>query len=112
MDWRPLTAHGGTVTDVKFDNDGRVIIRSRQEVAPILDDNKLLRNHANPRREGGIGRHVATVPNNIIHKWLQEGIDIWSGDCQDGIARKLNDPDWAYLRVGGGRIGVSNGVAR
>ena len=62
---------------------------------------------------GGLGRHVATIPNAILAKWLlEDGIDVWSGEHQDGLARKLNDPDNAYLRTGGGHIGVSNGVAR
>jgi hypothetical protein len=30
----------------------------------------------------------------------------------DKLARKLNDPDWAYLRTAPGRLGVTNGVMR
>jgi hypothetical protein len=113
-DWRPLNSRGGIITDVKFDTDGRRIIRTRQEVDHILDGNKFQRDHLDHRRyDKSLGRKVAEVPATIIHKWLQEGIDIWSGECQDAIARKLNDPDWAYLRTdNGGHIGVSNGVAR
>lgn len=114
MHWRPLSANGGKVTDVKFDSDGRIIVRTRQECDPVLENNKVARNHLDPRRKalGGLGRHIATIPNIIVHKWLQEGIDIYSGECQDGLARKMNDPDWAYLRTAPGHIGVSNGVAR
>lgn len=107
--WRPLSAHGGQVTDVKFDADGRIIVRSRQEADPILEANKAEMNHG---RRGREWRKVATVPNNIIHKWLQEGIDIFSGEHQEAVARKLNDPDNRYLRTAPGCIGVSNGVAR
>lgn len=114
-DWRPLIGHGGQVTDVKFDSDGRIIIRSRQDVEGILDINKDARNHGRASPGGkSLGRHVATVPNSIIYKWLSEdGVDVYDSDHQDGIAKKLNDPDWAYLRVDNrSHIGVSNGVAR
>jgi hypothetical protein len=61
-------------------------IRTRQEVDHILDGNKFQRNHGltNRRYDKSLGRKVAEVPATIIHKWLQEGIDIWSGECQDG----------------------------
>jgi hypothetical protein len=113
MTWRPLRiTDDGRVTDVKFDSDGRIIVRTREEVAPILDHNKAIRNHGTPAPTIDGWRHYATIPNTVVHKWLQEGIDVWSGECQDALARKLNDPDWAYLRTNTGRIGVSNGVAR
>lgn len=111
-DWRALSSNAGKVTDVKFDSDGRIIVRSRQNVDPILDANKVQRNHGTAGRIGDLGRKIATVPVTIVHKWLQEGIDVFSGEHQDALARKLNDPDWRYLRTGGGHLGVSNGVAR
>lgn len=115
MDWRPLSAHGGQVTDVKFDSDGRIIVRSRQEVDPILDMNKEVRNHGdNSFRGDGLGRKIATVPNSILHKWMtDDGLNVFDDECDQTVfARKMNDPDNAYLRTGGGYIGVSNGVAR
>lgn len=112
MTFRLLRERNGQITDVKFDADGRVIVRSRELVDPILDANRQRRNHGDHRRMGGDMHFVASIPNTIVHKWLQEGIDIYSGEQQDALARKLNDPDNAYLRTGGGHIGVSNGVAR
>lgn len=112
-DWRPLTSRTGQVTDVKFDSDGRIIVRSRQECDDVLWLNKEQRNSGEGRDTRGLGTMVARIPNAIVAKWLTEdGIDIWGGECQAELARKLNDPDWAYLRTGGGYIGVSNGVAR
>lgn len=114
MTWRLLSAHDdGRRTDVKFDDQGRIIVRTQEEVDPVLESNHQHRLNGDHRRMGGDWHFVATVPNVIALKWLQEdGINIWDGEHQDGLARKLNDPDWAYLRTGGGRIGVSNGVAR
>lgn len=111
-DWRPLTSRTGQVTDVKFDSDGRIIVRSRQECDDVLWLNKEHRNSGDaPSKDGW--HHKARIPNSIVAKWLlEDGIDIWGGEHQAEVARKLNDPDWAYLRTGGGYIGVSNGVAR
>lgn len=110
-EWRPLTSRNGQVTDVKFDSDGKIIVRARQECADVLWLNKEQRNHGAEKNE--FGTLVARVPLGIVHKWLvEDGIDVFGGEQQDGLARKLNDPDWAYLRTGGGNIGVSNGVAR
>jgi hypothetical protein len=115
MTWKPLSARDdGSVTDVEFAADGSAVIRTRQEVGGILDHNKLIRDNDPNRgwRMNGDWRLYASIPNVIVHKWLEEGIDIYSGEQQDALARKLNDPDWAYLRTANGRIGVSNGVAR
>jgi len=108
--WRPLSAHGGVATEVLFDAHGQVIFRSRQTVDPILDMNR--EEHKLGGRRGESWRHYASIPLNVVHEWLKEGIDIYSGEQQDALARKLNDPDNRYLRTGPGYIGVSNGVAR
>lgn len=112
-DWRPLSARNGQKTDIRFNSDGSCVVRAEQNVDGFLERNKALRGNTNRGYIGdGTFRRVASIPINIVHKWLQEGIDIFSGDQQAELARKLNDPDNAYLRTSDGRIGVSNGVAR
>jgi|GEM_PF-820003 len=111
MTWRPLSQRAGSDTRVKFDSDGRIIIKTQQECAPILDQNHAFRNDGTKGDTlGGQFRRVASIPNTIIAEWLKEGIDVWSGECQDAVARKLNDPDNFYLRTSKGRLGhVGNG---
>lgn len=75
-------------------------IESVQDVEPILDHNAYLRSQP---QKSDWGRHVASIPNIIIAKWLiDEGADVMrmSGD-EFGvfIRRKLNDPDWRHLRT-------------
>lgn len=112
-DWRPLSASHGRRTRVQFQPDGSFIIHSEQNVDAILDHNKALRGQDDRGYIGdGTFRRVASIPNVITHEWLKDGLDIYSGDCQDRLAKKLNDPDNAYLRTAPGHIGVSNGVAR
>lgn len=55
---------------------------------------------------GEIGAKLAArVPVSVIHKWLvEDGLDIFNPDHQERYAAKLNDPEWAYLRVWDGRI--------
>lgn len=113
MDWRPLSERNGQLTDIKFDSDGRAIIRSRENVDLLLDANKALREHSDRGYIGdGTFRRVASIPPTVQVQWLNEGIDIFSGDHQKALARKLNDPDNFFLRTAPGHIGVSNDVAR
>jgi len=114
-DWRPLARRpDGRATDVLFDHNGQVIFRTLQEVQPILDVNKDKRNLSDRGWcAGGDMRRVASIPNVVIAQWLQEGIDVWSGDQQDAVARKLNDPDYFYLRTAPGHLGpVGDGSYR
>lgn len=51
--------------------------------------------------------HVARVPNYLIEKWLvEEGLDVFNRDHGPALMRKLDDPDYRFLRVNTGRIGI------
>ena len=91
-------------TDVLLDrNDRKIIARSVQDVEPILERNKALRSV--PQRSDW-GRHIATIPNVILVKWLNEeyisgnvGLRMYTTEFNELVQRKLQDPDWAYLRT-------------
>lgn len=56
-------------------------------------------------REGPVGkewRHVACVPNIVMHQAIQEG---WDKD-KAAWRKWLNDPDNKYFRTWPGRIGT------
>ena len=58
-------------------------------------------------------RRVGHLPAVIILKWLQEeGWNAMNPHHHDRLVKKLNDPDWAYLRTAPGQIGYTNGVMR
>ena len=88
-------------------NDKRIIADTWQDVEPILDRNAELRGEPQPpRRRGDWGRHVASVPNVILLKWMQEewargnaGLRLNSPEFREMVARKLRDPDWKHLRT-------------
>jgi hypothetical protein len=81
-------------------NEGLIVAESMQDVEPILEHNKALQGEA---QRSDWGRHVASIPNVLIVKWLnEEGADVLRmGSEEFGafIKRKLADPDWRHLRT-------------
>jgi hypothetical protein len=95
-------------TDILLDrNDRKIVARSVQDVDDILERNKALRSMPQPpRRRGDWGRHIASIPNVILVKWLNEeyisgnvGLRMYTAEFNELVQRKLQDPDWAYLRT-------------
>ncbi len=91
------------------------VIAEVQDVAPVLEANKVARNQGNGGAKGlnevaqrGIKNnwwHAASVPNSVILKWKKElGVDIYNKDHLPAVNKLLNDRDWAYLRTGTGRV--------
>lgn len=91
-------------TDVLLDRaDKRIIASTRQDVEPILEQNQALR--AEPQNSDWC-RHVASIPNVILVKWLNEEyargntqLRMFSPEFNELVARKLRDPEWKYLRT-------------
>jgi len=76
-----------------------------QDVEPIIEHNKRLQGE---QQTGGSFRHIGTIPNILLEKWLHEELDrgnvglrIGSDEFDRLIARKLQDPDYAFLRTDG-----------
>jgi hypothetical protein len=92
--------------DVRFhlDANGRdMAIEHVQDVEPILEWNKEARRE---EQRSDWGRHVARIPNVILVKWLDEacaagrpGLRMFSAEFDEIVQRKLQDPEWAYLRT-------------
>lgn len=88
------------VSSVVFNRaDKKVHFVRTQDVEPILDSNKQL---ASIPQKGDF-RHIGTVPNVILEKWMnEEGAPVLSMNKHEFdkfIRRKLDDPDYAYLRT-------------
>lgn len=86
-----------------FKGDREITFERVQDVEPILERNKALRSMP---QKSDWGRHVATIPNVIIERWLMEewargntGIRLGSEELKRLIARKIRDPEWAFLRT-------------
>jgi len=90
-------------TDILLDHTGTVIASTTQDVEPILERNKLLQ--AEPQRSDW-GRHVAQIPNVLLVQWLNEEhargntqLRMFTREFDELVARKLADPEWAYLKT-------------
>lgn len=77
-------------------------IAYRQDVEPILNDNKERYNSGIRSKEF---RHMATIPPIVELLWKTKyGIDIYNPNHREGIKRLLNSNEWSYLRTTPGRI--------
>ncbi len=83
--------------------NGDVTIAHSQDCDPILDWNKEARRDT---QRSDWGRHVARIPNVILMKWFDEAtakgnstLRLFTPEFDEIVQRKLQDPEWAYLRV-------------
>jgi hypothetical protein len=57
------------------------------------------------------GRHVASIPNVILTRWLNEEyergnvtIRLFGPEMDALVDRKLKDPEWAFLRTDSAQV--------
>jgi hypothetical protein len=88
-----------------FDSNGEdLAIEHVQDVEDILEWNKEARRE---EQHSDWGRHIARIPNVIYMKWFDEEhakgnpVRMYSKEFDEIVKKKLQDPDWAYLRVDG-----------
>ena|SRR6185312_11098734 len=92
------------VTRPHFDPGGQTITIERiQDVEDIIERNKALQKI---EQKSDWGRHVASIPNVILERWLNEehargniGIKLFDAEMDRLVERKLKDPDWRWLRT-------------
>lgn len=93
-----------TMARIHLDSNGKdLTIQHVQDVEPILDWNREARRD---EQKSDWGRHVARIPNVIMVKWLDEEhakgnttLQLFTEEFDALVQRKLNDPEWMYLRV-------------
>lgn len=106
--WDVASIPGGAEVGSSYDPvDDQLKIVHRQDVQPIIDNNKKLlldgTGGYGPTREW---RRVASIPNILLEKWYkEEGIRWWDSDDMPKLAAKLDDPEYAYLRTAPGHVG-------
>lgn len=88
--------------DTIVDEDGTIVEKTTFDVDPVLQDAAFFREQEINRKAPG--RLVALLPMELIEKWrVEEGFD-WFTASQAERAARLNDPDNALFRTGGGNI--------
>ncbi len=81
-------------------------IAVRQDADPFLDMNRAMANENDGYSPSRDLRRAASIPIGVAMKWLiEEGLDIYDPDHGERLMRKLNDPDWRYLRTAPGILG-------
>ncbi len=101
-----VPGHAQTAMEI-CESEDLAVIHSRQDVSPLIERNKRFQNSDEdgytPSRDL---QQVASIPNIILEKWLkEEGLRYWDPAHTERLLKKLDDPDNAFLRTGGGNLG-------
>lgn len=91
------------LTRIHLDSNGQdLAVEHIQDVEPFLEANKLKRT----QEQRGDFREIADIPNVIMVRWLNEEqakgnttLKLLGEEMDRLVAKKLKDPDWAYLRT-------------
>ena len=87
------------------DGDGsKYHVEKVQDVQPILERNKALRNKDDGFNAARDGRRIASIPMVVIMQWRNEGFDAFDPNNADELKRRLNSSDWRYLRTSEGAL--------
>lgn len=89
---------------IHLDHEGALTFERIQDVEPILEHNKRLYTMNDGYTPSRDFRRVASIPMTVVEQWMREGINIFDKNCAPAIRRKLNDPQWLYLRTAPGRV--------
>lgn len=104
-----LTTEAGIRHHVHFEADGTMVTSAIQELDPILDRNRAMATENDGYSPSRELRRVASIPWWLIFKWRhEEGFDALNPHHADRLARKLNDPDYAWLRTAPGQLAMTS----
>lgn len=84
----------------------KLIVATQQDIEPIsrmcIEKQKQGRK-ANSFKNGAF-THVAEIPLVVVEMWKKEGVDLFNRNDWKEIKRRLNSPDYSYLRCWNGKI--------
>ena len=109
IDLNPLTGEAVWFTD---NHDGTFAVTHTQDTTPVIEHNKALANHEERSRKGIKDGwwHYASIPNIVIQKWNTEiNGNILDRRNAKELFKRLNHPDYKYLRSTHGKHTVKQG---
>ena len=87
------------------DVDDRFVIKSTQDVEPILRSNIDEQNDSNngftPSRDM---RKIAEIPLVVVEQWLKDGVNIFDKNHEKEVKRRLRSSEWRHLKTCSGNI--------
>ena len=105
---RLLDRNPHTGLEAWFSHDaatGVSTIEYRQDAGPVIEANKRLQNEGDGYSPSRDLRRAAGIPAIIVMKWLvEDGINVFERDHWAAVRRKLNDPEWPWLRTAPGKV--------
>lgn len=86
------------------ESTNKTIIKTVQDVAPVLDQNQVERSQSSSGWRGDLHK-VASVPLVLIEEWSRElGCNVLAPQNRHLLMLKLNNRDYSKLRTKEGRI--------
>lgn len=85
---------GVTNTEIIRETDGVIHVIEQQDLEPILDHTKAMRDLN--KKTNNLGYYYdAEIPLTLAHKWfLEEGIDVFNPEHSDLVNKKINEPEF------------------
>lgn len=88
------------------EQNGTFSLQRVSDVESVIEENKRRQNDGtngwSPSREW---KHVARIPMGVCLEWLTKyGIDVNNKDHMPAVLKKLDDPEYLWLRIGTGRL--------
>lgn len=104
---RRLDSDNGVSSTFHYDSDGdRTTVQTVQDVEPILENNKRLQTLNDGYNADRTMKRIASIPLVVVQQWMQEDGVNWlalpKAEKAVYLRRKLNDPQWRYLRTSEG----------
>lgn len=86
-------------------DDGTYTISETQNLAPLLERNKQIRNSHDGYTPTRDMQFIGTIPDYIHAEFMAKGINLYHPQFEPELRRYLNDPDYRGFRTGEGYIG-------
>ena len=87
--------------------DGNIHVRKFMETKTVVDGNKRSQNSFSDWKSNRFGavQTVGRVPTLLAENWAKEaGVRMFSKEFNELVKRKLNNPDFRYLKTVPGKV--------
>lgn len=101
--WALLSKDNGISTYFR-EHNGKIEYNTTEDVSSLLDHTQAARNKEAKGWKGDM-HHVASIPQTLYMEWWKEfGSSPMSPENQPRLLKKLQEREWAKLRVKTGRL--------